>query len=213
MSSDTLYEILNVAPNASPEEIRAAFRRLGAKVHPDKGGSNALFRSVKDAYDTLSDPGRRAQYDRSLMECALAGRAVAYDDRAWVGADVTTGPEPPGWTALRPWPAGAVRVPRRPSFVVQHFGPAVAALGALVIAIFVIAYTVAGPVVFIAPTLLIVVMGLVALVAVRNTEVGDRGRRPPVWPGGADLIQVPRRGSARATERGRGPLNRTRGDR
>jgi hypothetical protein len=60
----------------------------------------------------------------------------------------------------------------------RHVGPAVLALGALVIAAFVVAYAVAGPVVFIAPSLLIVVMGLVALVAVRNTDVGGRGRRP-----------------------------------
>jgi hypothetical protein len=62
--------------------------------------------------------------------------------------------------------------------VARHFGPAVLALGALVIAIFVVAYAVAGPVVFIAPCLLIVVMGLVALVAVRNTDVGGRSHQP-----------------------------------
>jgi hypothetical protein len=46
-------------------------------------------------------------------------------------------------------------------------------------------YAVAGPVVFIVPCLLIVVIGALALVAVRNTDVSDR-RRPPVrrrWPG------------------------------
>ncbi len=185
------------SPDASPEEVRAAFHRLGAKVHPDKGGSNALFRSVKDAYDTLSDPWRRAQYDRSLMECALASRAVAYDDRAWVGAGAPAGPEAPAWTVYAPRPAAPVRVGRRgPSFVAQHFGPAVAALGALLVAIFITAYTVAGPIVFIAPTLLVVVMGLVALIAVRNTDMGDRGRRP--------------RGGA---TRRRWPLNLVRGDR
>ena len=70
MASDALYEVLDVAPDASTEQIRAAFRRLSKKVHPDQGGSNALFSRVKDAYDTLSDPGRRAEYDRSLKEAA-----------------------------------------------------------------------------------------------------------------------------------------------
>jgi hypothetical protein len=64
--SGTLYEILSVAPDADLEELRAAFRRLSKKVHPDAGGTDALFGRVKDAYDTLSDPVRRAEYDRSL---------------------------------------------------------------------------------------------------------------------------------------------------
>jgi hypothetical protein len=65
--SGSLYEILSVAPDAGAEELRAAFRRLSKKVHPDAGGSDALFAQVKDAYDVLSDPARRAEYDRSLM--------------------------------------------------------------------------------------------------------------------------------------------------
>ena len=66
MSSGTLYEILSVAPDADAEELRAAFRRLSKKVHPDAGGSDELFGRVKHAYDILSDPARRAAYDRSL---------------------------------------------------------------------------------------------------------------------------------------------------
>ena len=65
MPSGSLYEILSVAPDAGAEELRAAFRRLSKKVHPDAGGSDALFAQVKDAYDVLSDPARRAEYDRS----------------------------------------------------------------------------------------------------------------------------------------------------
>jgi hypothetical protein len=64
--SGSLYEILSVAPDAGAEELRAAFRRLSKKVHPDAGGSDALFAQVKDAYDVLSDPARRAEYDQSL---------------------------------------------------------------------------------------------------------------------------------------------------
>ncbi len=66
MPSGSLYEILSVAPDAGAQELRAAFRRLSKKVHPDAGGSDALFAQVKDAYDVLSDPARRAEYDRSL---------------------------------------------------------------------------------------------------------------------------------------------------
>jgi hypothetical protein len=184
VSSDTLYEVLNVAPNASADEIRAAFQRLGAKVHPDRGGSNALFRRVKDAYDTLSDPRRRADYDRSLM-ATRAGPLAAYDDRAWVGTQGIA-----GWALSPTRPGGAVPMRPEPSFLARHFGPAVLALGALVIAIFVVAYAVAGPVVFIAPSLLIVVMGLVALVAVRNTDVSGRRRRPAPGQTGGNLSHL-----------------------
>jgi hypothetical protein len=80
--SGSLYEILNVAPDADAEELRAAFRRLSKKVHPDAGGSDALFVQVKDAYDLLSDPARRAEYDRSLAtQPAVPGeqaQVVAY---------------------------------------------------------------------------------------------------------------------------------------
>ena len=80
--SATLYEILDVAPDADAEELRAAFRRLSKKVHPDAGGSDVLFGRVKDAYDVLSDPARRAEYDRSLSGLAAvpdeAAPVVAY---------------------------------------------------------------------------------------------------------------------------------------
>ena len=57
------YEILGLTPSATHDEIRAAYRRLASKSHPDTGGSAALFRMVQEAHDTLSDPGRRDHYD------------------------------------------------------------------------------------------------------------------------------------------------------
>lgn len=53
----TAYEILGVSPDASQEEIRDAYLRLSRQVHSDKGGSDALFRQVKDAYDELRSRG------------------------------------------------------------------------------------------------------------------------------------------------------------
>lgn len=61
----TLYEILGVAPSASAAEIKTAYRRVLQQVHPDHGGTSALLRQVRDAYEVLSDPTRRASYDRS----------------------------------------------------------------------------------------------------------------------------------------------------
>lgn len=59
----THYETLGVAENTSPDDIKKAYRRLASKHHPDKGGDNATFQNIQIAYDTLSDPQRRQQYD------------------------------------------------------------------------------------------------------------------------------------------------------
>jgi Ca-activated chloride channel family protein len=61
------YAILGVPPTASPEEIKQAFRALARRVHPDVmpgAGTSLLFRLVHEAYEVLSDPERRAAYDR-----------------------------------------------------------------------------------------------------------------------------------------------------
>lgn len=58
-----LYEILGVSNTASTEEIKKAYRRLASKHHPDKGGDTAKFQEIQTAYDTLSDPVKRQDYD------------------------------------------------------------------------------------------------------------------------------------------------------
>lgn len=65
MADANYYELLDVTPEATQEEIRSAYFELAKRVHPDRGGNKALFRSVNDAYETLSDPTRRAAYDRN----------------------------------------------------------------------------------------------------------------------------------------------------
>lgn len=58
------YQILGVEKTASDEEIKKAFRKLAQKYHPDKkGGDEAKFKEVSEAYAVLSDKKRRAQYD------------------------------------------------------------------------------------------------------------------------------------------------------
>ena len=61
------YAILGVAREASPEEIKKAFRRLARKHHPDvakdKQGAEAKFKEINEAYEVLGDPEKRRKYD------------------------------------------------------------------------------------------------------------------------------------------------------
>lgn len=64
MSKD-YYQTLDVPKTASKEEIKKAFRKLAQKYHPDKPtGDEAKFKEINEAYSTLSDDNKRAQYDR-----------------------------------------------------------------------------------------------------------------------------------------------------
>ena len=58
------YKILGVSKNAKPEEIKRAFRRLAQKHHPDKGGDPEKFKEINEAYQILSNPEKKAQYDQ-----------------------------------------------------------------------------------------------------------------------------------------------------
>jgi len=61
-----LYELLGVAPEAHFEEIKSAYRAMVRRTHPDSNGGNGhteLFKRVRQAYETLSDPQARSAYD------------------------------------------------------------------------------------------------------------------------------------------------------
>jgi len=57
------YDTLGVARDASPDEIKQAFRRRSSECHPDKGGDADQQAAVNRAWETLGDPERRAEYD------------------------------------------------------------------------------------------------------------------------------------------------------
>ena len=58
------YSILGVPRTASADEIKKAYRKLAGQHHPDKtGGDKAKFQEIQNAYETLGDAGKRAQYD------------------------------------------------------------------------------------------------------------------------------------------------------
>src|SRR5438552_13595649 len=66
----TFYDELEVSPNASPETIRAAYRSLIQRYHPDRnqGSRESALRTLRlnEAYAVLSDPVKRASYDAKL---------------------------------------------------------------------------------------------------------------------------------------------------
>ncbi|KAI5418656.1 chaperone protein dnaJ 11, chloroplastic [Lathyrus oleraceus] len=92
MASGSLYEILGIAAAASDQEIKTAYRRLARVSHPDvaavhrKNSSADEFMKIHAAYSTLSDPEKRANYDRSLFrrrQPLTASRFSGYRIRNW----------------------------------------------------------------------------------------------------------------------------------
>lgn len=61
------YKTLGVSKSATAEEIKKAYRKLALQYHPDRGGdkeTEAKFKEVNEAYQVLSDPAKRRQYDQ-----------------------------------------------------------------------------------------------------------------------------------------------------
>jgi len=61
--ADTYYDILGVAKDASQDDIKKAYRKLAHQHHPDRGGDEAQFKKVSEAYSVLSNAEKRRQYD------------------------------------------------------------------------------------------------------------------------------------------------------
>ncbi len=65
----TYYSILNIATSATQRDIKVAYRKLVQQHHPDvnTSGNDELIKQINVAYETLSDPNKKAIYDRSLL--------------------------------------------------------------------------------------------------------------------------------------------------
>ena len=57
------YKILNVSKNATNDEIKRQYKKLALKHHPDRGGDSEMFKKVSEAYQILSDPEKKSEYD------------------------------------------------------------------------------------------------------------------------------------------------------
>ncbi|MBP1156356.1 MULTISPECIES: molecular chaperone DnaJ [unclassified Paenibacillus] len=67
MSKRDYYEVLGVGKEASPEDLKKAYRKLARQYHPDvnkEADAESKFKEAKEAYDVLSDDQKKAQYDR-----------------------------------------------------------------------------------------------------------------------------------------------------
>lgn len=70
-----LYNVLGVERTANQDQIKRAYRKLASQHHPDKGGDTAKFQQIQSAYEVLSDPQRRADYDTPRPQ----GPAFSFD--------------------------------------------------------------------------------------------------------------------------------------
>ena len=77
MADRDLYSVLGVGKKASAEEIKKAYRKLARSYHPDRNPGDKQaeekFKEVQAAYDTLSDPEKRRQYDAGGMFSGFGG--------------------------------------------------------------------------------------------------------------------------------------------
>ncbi|MBQ0932001.1 DnaJ domain-containing protein [Ideonella alba] len=91
-----LYRILHVQPEAPPEVIKAAWRALMStlRAHPDLGGDTETAARLNAAYEVLSDPARRAAYDRSLRRTPRGPAAPPADSAPRATASPPPAPPP-----------------------------------------------------------------------------------------------------------------------
>jgi DnaJ homolog subfamily A member 2 len=64
VDNNKFYEVLGVGKNATPDEIKKAFRKAALKNHPDRGGDKEKFQELQNAHEVLTDEKKRSIYDK-----------------------------------------------------------------------------------------------------------------------------------------------------
>lgn len=110
----THYDSLKVARDAPAEVIRAAYRSLAQKYHPDRNTGNAeaerAMTVINDAYSVLSDPVQRRQHDLWIRQMESAGAPAAGGARARRDEDGDLEEDAGGLRRAMPWLAGLAAV-------------------------------------------------------------------------------------------------------
>ncbi|MEM9568664.1 MAG: DnaJ domain-containing protein [Cyanobacteria bacterium P01_E01_bin.34] len=109
------YQVLEVAPDATPEDIKRAYRQLVRRHHPDVASEDTgdRFHQIQAAYEILSDPGERRKYDLSVGWGRSPRTAIPYRPaRAKTGTASPSATQPPTNPAKSPKSAKSAQSPQ-----------------------------------------------------------------------------------------------------
>jgi restriction system protein len=176
---ESYYDVLGVARTAESGEIKAQYRKLIQRIHPDRDGPPAVFLQVQEAYEVLADPARRAAYDRSLVAPKQSAGDSPVDANASSRERAASRRDSRG-RARRSSAAASTRSPRRPErktgrslvrplFLDHYVAFAVALVGAYVL---IVGFELGGGL-----GLGLIALGVVAIILAGVARFGGRGTR------------------------------------